>query len=47
MWKGRLVEVFAIITLGDGLIEFLASKGLEEGGYHQGGRDRPMAISPL
>ena len=24
MWKKRLVESFAIITLGDGLIEFLA-----------------------
>ena len=26
MWKRRLVETFAIITLGDGLIEFLAPK---------------------
>ena len=24
MWNRRLVETFAIITLGDGLIEFLA-----------------------
>jgi hypothetical protein len=24
VWKGRLIETFAIITLGDGLIEFLA-----------------------
>ncbi len=26
MWKRRLVEAFAIIVLGDGLIEFLAPK---------------------
>ena len=26
MWKRRLVETFAIITLGDGLIEFLAPR---------------------
>ncbi len=26
MWKRRLVEAFAIITVGDGLIEFLAPK---------------------
>ena len=26
MWKRRLVEAFAIVTLGDGLIEFLAPK---------------------
>jgi hypothetical protein len=26
VWKRRLVETFAIITLGDGLIEFLAPK---------------------
>ena len=26
MWKRRLIEAFAIITLGDGLIEFLAPK---------------------
>jgi len=26
VWKKRLVEAFAIITLGDGLIEFLAPK---------------------
>ena len=24
MWKRRLIEAFAIITVGDGLIEFLA-----------------------
>jgi uncharacterized protein YjeT (DUF2065 family) len=24
MWKKRLIEAFAIITVGDGLIEFLA-----------------------
>ena len=24
MWKRRLIEAFAIVTLGDGLIEFLA-----------------------
>jgi hypothetical protein len=24
VWKRRLIEVFAIITVGDGLIEFLA-----------------------
>ena len=27
MWKRRLIEAFAIITVGDGLIEFLAPKG--------------------
>ena len=26
MWKRRLIEAFAIVTLGDGLIEFLAPK---------------------
>jgi hypothetical protein len=26
VWKRRLIETFAIITLGDGLIEFLAPK---------------------
>jgi len=26
VWKRRLVEAFAIITVGDGLIEFLAPK---------------------
>jgi hypothetical protein len=26
LWKKRLVETFAIITLGDGLVEFLAPK---------------------
>ncbi len=26
VWKRRLIEVFAIITVGDGLIEFLAPK---------------------
>ena len=26
MWKRRLVESFAILTVGDGLIEFLAPK---------------------
>ena len=26
MWKRRLIEAFAIITVGDGLIEFLAPK---------------------
>ena len=26
MWKRRIVESFAIVTLGDGLIEFLAPK---------------------
>jgi uncharacterized protein YjeT (DUF2065 family) len=24
VWKRRLIEVFAIVTVGDGLIEFLA-----------------------
>ena len=26
MWKRRLIESFAIITVGDGLIEFLAPR---------------------
>jgi hypothetical protein len=26
VWKRRLIEAFAIITLGDGLIEFLAPR---------------------
>ena len=26
MWKRRLIEAFAIVTLGDGLIEVLAPK---------------------
>jgi uncharacterized protein YjeT (DUF2065 family) len=26
VWKRRLIEAFAIITVGDGLIEFLAPK---------------------
>ncbi len=26
MWKRRLIEAFAIVTLGDGLIAFLAPK---------------------
>lgn len=26
MWKRRLTEAFAIVTLGDGLIEFLAPR---------------------
>jgi uncharacterized protein YjeT (DUF2065 family) len=26
VWKRRLIEYFAIITVGDGLIEFLAPK---------------------
>ena len=26
MWKRRLIEAFAIITVGDGLIEFLAPR---------------------
>ena len=26
MWKRRLIEEFAILTVGDGLIEFLAPK---------------------
>ena len=26
MWKSRLIEAFAIVTLGDGLIEFLAPR---------------------
>ena len=26
MWERRLIETFAIISLGDGLIEFLAPK---------------------
>jgi uncharacterized protein YjeT (DUF2065 family) len=27
VWKRRLVEAFAILTVGDGLIEFLAPEG--------------------
>jgi hypothetical protein len=27
VWKRRLIEEFAILTVGDGLIEFLAPKG--------------------
>ena len=27
MWKRRFIEAFAILTVGDGLIEFLAPKG--------------------
>jgi hypothetical protein len=27
VWKRRFIEAFAILTVGDGLIEFLAPKG--------------------
>jgi uncharacterized protein YjeT (DUF2065 family) len=27
VWKRRCIEAFAILTVGDGLIEFLAPKG--------------------
>jgi hypothetical protein len=33
VWKRRLIEAFAIITVGDGLIEFLAPKSIRGCGW--------------